>query len=324
MVSAAALARGNRKTLAYLECRDKGDDLTIQVFGADPEELTKAADLVQEVGFGRVDFNMGCPVRKVVGSGAGAALLSDLRRAGRCLAALRKSVHGFLSVKIRSGWDLGSVNCLAVGQLAADCGVDLITLHPRTRAQGYSGKANWSLVRDLAAMVPVPVVGNGDVTTAHEAVQRMRETQCAGVMIGRAALTRPWIFHDVGRLSRQRPLDPAPEPAEVGRDLAHQLADLVRWKGERRAVLEMRKFLAWGVKGMPGAVEFRRRTQVAADVASLAGEMERFFGLARTSVQEQLANRGLRHNGGGIRRGPLPGGPGVVRKVTRVGTAGLL
>ena len=277
MLSAAALARGNRKTLAYLGNEDERDDLTVQIFGNDPDELTEATDRVQEAGFRRVDFNMGCPVRKIVRSGAGAALLADLGRAERCLSALRRAVRGTLSIKIRSGWDASSENYLEVGRLATACGVDAIALHPRTRAQGYGGRADWSLVQALARGVPVPVVGNGDVASGEEAIERMHQTGCAGVMIGRAALIRPWIFREAELLFRRRAPYPPPSAAEVGRDLAAQLDDLARWKGERTAVLEMRKFVAWGSKGMPGAAEFRRRTQRAGDIGSLTEEIRRFF-----------------------------------------------
>lgn len=281
MVSAAALARGNRKTLAYLDAPDRGDDLAVQLFGADPRELAEAAEVVQEFGFHSVDLNMGCPVRKVVRSGAGAALLRDLERAERCLVALRKAVTGTLSVKIRSGWDAESVNFLATGRMAADCGADWVTLHPRTRAQGYSGAADWSQVETLARALSVPVVGNGDVGCAEQAVARLRRSGSSGVMIGRAALARPWIFREAQALWAGRVPDEPPTQAEIGQDLLRQMADLRRWKGERVAAFEMQKFLAWAARGVPGASEFRRKTQACACVGSLEMEIRRFFGVGR-------------------------------------------
>lgn len=278
MVSAAALARGNRRTLGYLGVPDPGPDLGVQLFGAVPDELAAAAELAQEAGFRHVDLNMGCPVRKVVRSGAGAALMTDLGRAGACLEALRRVVRATLSVKIRAGWAEGSINCLEAGRLAEAHGVDLITLHPRTRTQGYGGQADWSLVRALAAEVSVPVVGNGDVGSAEEALARLRQCGCAGVMIGRAALAAPWIFRQAELLARDCAAGPLPSPSEIGEDLCAQIDDLVQWKGARVAALEMRKFAAWGARGLPGAAEFRRNIQEAPDVVAVRRAVEAFFG----------------------------------------------
>lgn len=280
MVSAAALARGNRKTLAYLHPPDRGPDLVIQLFGAVPAELAHAAELAQEAGFSRIDLNMGCPVKKVVRSGAGAALLTDVGRAERCVRALRRVVRGELSVKIRAGWDARSVNCLEVGRLAEHCGVDRITFHGRTRAQGYGGRADWSLVEELASAVSVPVVGNGDVTTAAEAVLRLRRHGCAGVMMGRAAVARPGIFRAAWDLWRECPDPGLPSAAELGADLVTQLEDLAVLKGPRRAVLEMRKFVAWGAKGVPGAAAFRRAVQQETEPEPLRRRILEFFGSA--------------------------------------------
>ncbi len=279
MVSAAALARRNRRTLAYLQEPDRGEDLTVQLFGADPDELARGAELAQEAGFARVDFNMGCPVRKVVRSGAGAALLQDLARAERCLAALRRTVSGVLTVKIRAGWDGRSLNFLEAGRVAEGAGVDGVTLHARTRAQGYGGQANWGWVEDLVRAVAVPVVGNGDIATGEEAVSRLRRHGCAGVMVGRGALARPWLFRDAEARWAGGGQPPAPDPAEIGTDLLMQLADLVRWRGERGAVLEMRKFLAWGVRGLPGSTEFRRRVQAIPSRAEAEAAIRGFFGV---------------------------------------------
>ncbi len=277
MVSATALARGNRRTLSYLEPPDRGPDLAVQLFGANPDELAEAARRAQEMGFGHVDLNMGCPVRKVVRSGAGAALLRDPARAEQCLRALRAVVRGTLSVKIRSGWDATSRRPVALGRLAEACGVDRITLHPRTRAQGYGGEADWGEVAALAAAVSVPVVGNGDVADAAVAVARLRGSGCAGVMIGRAALGRPWVFREAEYLLAGRPLPASPTPAQIGEDLLRQTDDLVRFKGEPAAAAEMKKFAAWGARGLPGATAFRRRVHAAADLGRLQEEVRRFF-----------------------------------------------
>lgn len=292
MVSAAALARGNRKTRSYLAVPDAGEDLGVQLFGADPGELEAAAEMAQEAGFRHVDLNMGCPVRKVVRGGAGAALLREPVRAARCLAALRRAVGGTLSVKLRSGWDEGSINCAEMGRLAQDCGVDRITLHPRTRSQGYGGSSDWRLVKALAQAVSVPVVGNGDVGSGQDAVRRLAQCGCEGVMIGRAALGEPWIFREAGALWRgaEEPSPPAPE--EIGEDLLHQLDDLVCWKGARVAALEMRKFAAWGARGLTGASRFRRRLHETDGVEALRREVASYFATAERAETTPDGERG--------------------------------
>ena len=277
MVSAAALARGNRRTCGYLAVPDPGPDLEVQLFGANPTELAEAGAMAVDAGFFAVDFNAGCPVKKVVGGGAGAALLRNPEQLGRCLAALRSVVPGQLSVKIRAGWDAASINCTEVARIAEDAGVDRITLHPRTRSQGYSGLADWSLVEELVSRCRVPVVGNGDIDSAAVAVERLRTSGCAGVMVGRAALGQPWLFAQAAELWQGRPAGPSPEPRQIGEDLVAQLRDLVRWKGERIAVVEMRKFVAWGAKGFVGVAEFRRGTQHVTEADELEERVHRFF-----------------------------------------------
>lgn len=277
MVSAAALARRNRRTMEYLRPPDLGPDLGVQLFGAEPAELALAAAAAQGTGFSSVDFNMGCPVRKVVRSGAGAALLQDLGRAERCLRALRREVSGVLSVKIRLGWDAARVNVLDVGRLVADCGVDFVTVHGRTRAQGYGGRADWSAIEGLARELSVAVVGNGDIGSAAEAVGRLRDCGVAGVMIGRAALGSPWIFGQAERLLAGEPAGEAPDPASIGEDLLRQIDDLEEIKGGNVAIFESRKFVAWASRGMAGATEFRRRLQEIKDLAVLRGEVSCFF-----------------------------------------------
>jgi len=292
MVSAAALARGNRKTRSYLAVPDAGDDLGIQLFGADPEELVAAAEMAEDAGFQHVDLNMGCPVRKVVRGGAGAALLTDPARVSRCLEALRRAVRGTLSVKLRSGWDERSINCLEMGRVAEGCGVDRITLHPRTRAQGYGGTSDWRLVSALAEAVSVPVVGNGDVDSAEDAVRRLEECRCDGVMIGRAALGEPWIFREaLTRLAGSRP-DAPPAPPEIGADLVAQLDDVVRWKSARVAAFEMRKFAAWGARGLSGATRFRRRIHETSSAEELRREVASYFATAERVEMGNDSERG--------------------------------
>ncbi len=286
MVSAAAVARGNRRTLAYLDAPDRGPDLALQVFGSRPEDLAAAADRAAGAGFAHLDLNMGCPVRKVVRSGAGAALMNDSALARACLAALRREFPGLLSVKIRAGWDASRRNAPEIAALAEGEGVDLIVVHPRTRSQGYAGRADWTVVAAVAERVSVPVVGNGDIADARSAVDRLREAGCAAVMIGRGALGAPWVFGQAEALLRGDEPPLTPPSARIGQDLLDQFRDLVRWKGERVAVAEMRKFAAWAARGMPGATAFRRRIQGLPTRAEAEEEIRRFFQVETAGERE--------------------------------------
>ena len=257
----------------------------MQLFGAVPDELATAGAMAADAGFAAVDLNAGCPVKKVVRGGAGAALLKEPDRFARCVESLRRAVPGHLSVKIRAGWDAASVNCGEIARIAEDQGVDRITLHPRTRSQGYGGRADWSLVSDLAASCGVPVVGNGDIRDAEDAVRRLHDHGCAAVMIGRAALAIPCVFPQAEDRLAGRPESPAPAPESVGDQLVRQLRDLAEWKSERTAVVEMRKFVAWATKGYVGAAEFRRRAQTLPGAAELEEHIRVFFANARTAAR---------------------------------------
>lgn len=279
MISATALVRENKRTLSYLNVPDLGDDLAVQIFGAKADDLAGAAELAQEAGFTRIDFNMGCPARKIIRSGSGSALLANPALAEKCLTALRRSVKGFFSIKIRSGWDDASLNFLQIGRMAVDCGVDSLTLHPRTRAQGFSGRANWLHVEELARNLSIPVVGNGDVDTPETAVSRLQSSGCAGVMIGRGALAKPWIFDIAEKILQGCDSSEIPHKPAIGKDLLLQMSDLIRWKSSRAAVLEMRKFLIWASKGMEGAADLRRRLIDANNLEAMETEIKNFFEL---------------------------------------------
>jgi nifR3 family TIM-barrel protein len=286
MVSAAALARENRRTLGYLQVPDLGPDLAVQLFGADPNELAEAARKAEDAGFQHVNLNMGCPVRKVVRSGAGSALMADPLRAEQCVRRMRSAVSGTLSVKLRAGWDSARVNCCDIARMAAEHGADLLILHPRTRAQGFSGKADWELVKHVVEAVAVPVIGNGDVESAGEAVERLRNCGCAGVMIGRAALARPWIFREAEVIIAGGGEPPPVGPLWIGDDLLLQTDHLVSCKGSRAALLEMRKFAGWAVRGMTGGADFRRRVQTCTDLDELKEVILSFFQRAQDLISE--------------------------------------
>lgn len=278
MVSAAAVVRNHRATHGMLHPPDFSPDLVLQIFGSKPDELSECARVARDIGWARLDLNFGCPVKKVVRTGAGAALSRTPLLAAALVCAVRRAFSGVLTVKFRLGWSEEEVNFLEMGRIFCEEGADGVILHGRTRAQGYSGEADWGAISKLAASLPIPVAGNGDVRSGEEALSRLRESGVAAVMIGRAALGNPALFGEAEALREGTPPPHHPTPAQVAEELSVQFLRLAELKGERVAVAEMKKFLAWADKGRVGAPERRARivrAKVAGDIrteiAILAG-----------------------------------------------------
>ena len=257
MISAKGLLLGNPRTRAFLNRLPGEGPAGAQLFGPHPGEIAEAALHVEEAGFALVDVNMGCPVRKVVGMGAGAALLRDVPRAARVVAEIRKRVRIPVTAKIRAGWSPAERNAVEVARALEDAGVHAVILHPRTRDQGYGGRADWDLIGEVKAALSVPVVGNGDVTDAAAAVRMRDLTGCDGVMIGRAALGCPWIFREAAAALAGAPLPPPPTPRERYALFLRHLRGLRAESGPHRAVARMRRMAAWYLRGQRGAAAAR-------------------------------------------------------------------
>jgi hypothetical protein len=205
-----------------------------------------------------LDINMGCPVKKVIRSGAGSALMSDPRRAGAIMGALRKTTSLPLSIKIRSGWDQEHRNFIEIGKIAEQEGVDAIILHPRTRSQGFGGKANWEDITSLKESLSIPVVGSGDIYTPEDGVNMLTRTGCDGVMIGRGGYGNPWLIRNILALQHGE-AQYTPSREELGATALEHLRLQCLEMAAARAVLEMRKHLCWYARGLDGASEFRRQ-----------------------------------------------------------------
>lgn len=249
MISAEGLIRDNRKTLGLLHFTPDEHPIAIQLFGRSPDSLSEACKIVEDTGADMVDINLGCPARKIVSKCGGAALLKDVSLTADLLSAAVRAVNIPVSLKFRSGWDSESTNFLEVGKLAEECGISMLTLHPRTRASGYSGRADWSKIADLKAAVSIPVVGNGDIRTPQDAIDMIDQTGCDMVMIGRAAMGAPWIFRRVDSVLRGL-ADPGEPSLQEKIDTCLRFARLlIDEYGEKRACLKMRKYLAWYSRG---------------------------------------------------------------------------
>ena len=258
LVSANGIEYMGQKTLDLLKFHEEERIVGLQIFGEDTERLCKASQYVERLGADFVDLNLGCPVPKVTKNGAGSAMCRDPISLGKTLEAMVKSVKIPVTIKIRTGWDSESRNAEQVVRVAADAGVSWVAIHGRTRAQGYSGKADWDFIAEVKAKSPIPIIGNGDVMTAESAVERLKKYGIDAVMIGRAALRNPFIFEQAAALWRGQSY-----PTLTSERYIELLLDQKRLLDEtyppRSAMLHSRKFLAWYSAGFPGSSEFRRK-----------------------------------------------------------------
>ncbi|MBQ9182078.1 MAG: tRNA dihydrouridine synthase DusB [Bacilli bacterium] len=254
LISAEAIVRQNNKTLEMLKGIETVNiPVGVQIFGSNPDTLSKAAkkitDLYKNV---FIDINMGCPVPKVaIKSSAGSALLKDVNKIQTIVSSVVKSVNVPVTVKIRSGWDSEHINALEVAKTIEKAGASAITIHPRTRAQGYSGKANWDIIKDVKEAVNIPVIGNGDIKSCYDALDLINKTKCDAVMIGRASLGNPWIFKECIDF-----IDKKIEPKEITTDeklnmILKHFNYLLTYKNEHLALLEIRTHAAHYLKGLP-------------------------------------------------------------------------
>jgi tRNA-dihydrouridine synthase B len=260
MISSNGLVYGSGKTIALLDSIPEEKPLSAQIFGADPRILADAARIVQDSGADIVDINFGCSVKKILKSNAGVALMKDLPLTGRILDTVRKAISIPLTIKIRSGWEPSGKQAIEIARLAEACGVDAIAVHPRTATQGFQGKADWSIITAIKRVLAIPVIGNGDVTTAEDALRMLDETGCDGVMVGRAAMGNPMLFDQILAAAQGRP-EAAPADRHRIDMMMDYLQDSVRYLGERTACRMMRSRLCWFVKGMRNAVQFRSATR---------------------------------------------------------------
>ncbi len=256
MISANGLVRSNGKTLKMLRSHEDEKPLSVQIFGADPAVMAEAARIVESAGADIVDINFGCSVRKVVKTGAGAALMNTPRLAESILKAVKENIRAPLTIKIRSGWDASGEQALEIARIAESCGVDAIAAHPRTAKQGFGGKADRSLVKRLKETVSIPVVGNGDILTWRDAVEMIEQTGCDAVMVGRAAIGDPFVFTQIAAALN------GTTPPEIDLDrrfaiIRKYLKDSVEYIGEKYGMRFMRSRLAWFVKGFPHSAKFR-------------------------------------------------------------------
>ena len=259
MVSAKAIVYKNRNTFALMKTAPDEHPCAVQLFGSDPEALSEAVKMIEERPFDIIDFNMGCPVPKVVRNKEGSALMTDTRAAYLAISALVNSTKKPVTVKIRAGFDSEHINAVKIAKLAQDCGVSMIAVHGRTREQYYSGKADLNIIREVKKAVSVPVFGNGDVTDGPSAERMLNETGCDGILIGRGAMGNPWVFEQIKYYLQTGKMPVPPSTEEVFDMIITHAKMLCEENGEAMGIRQMRTHAACYVKGFRCAAKIRQK-----------------------------------------------------------------
>lgn len=289
LVSANGIEYQSERTMKLMSFDETQRPIGIQLFGEDPDILARAAQVAERMGCDFVDLNFGCPVPKVVKKGAGSGMLRDLELLARVLKTVKNAVKIPVTIKIRTGWDANSRNAHDVCHIAHNEGIAWVAIHGRTRAQGYSGLADWNFIADIKAKAQIPILGNGDILTPRQAVNKLKESGCDGVLIGRGCLKNPHIFMDALSLWKGEPLDTA-----ANRDFASLFLDLqeaiVAHCDEHITGIQLRKFAAWFSTGYPGASQFRKNLFQSKSNDEVVGLSLDFFKNIETVEQEDTSH----------------------------------
>ncbi len=259
LASAKGISLGDTKSASYLYVSQTERPYGSQLFGCDPEVMAKAAKEAEKFSPDFIDINMGCPAPKVaVSSGGGSALMKDIDLAARIVEAVKKAVDVPVTVKMRAGWDETCKNAVELAKLVESAGADAITVHGRTRAQMYAPPVDFDIIKQVKNAVNIPVIGNGDITSPQTAAKMYEYTGCDFVMVGRGAMGTPWIFSEINAYLTDGTVLPEPPLSKKMLIMLDQIGRMKEYKGERTAMMEARKHVAWYMKGLKGAAELRR------------------------------------------------------------------
>ena len=269
MVSAKGILYDNKNTTELLEIDPKERPVAVQLFGSDPEILGAMAKKIEQYPIDIIDVNMGCPAPKIVKNGEGSCLMKTPELVGKIVKSLVESQSKPVTIKFRKGFDDDHINAVEIAKIAEANGASAVAVHGRTREQYYSGKADWDIIKQVKAAVNIPVIGNGDVFTPQDAKNLFEHTGCDAIMVGRGAQGNPWIFKRILHYLETGELLPEPTAEEkVEKALRHSQM-LIDYKGEYIGVREMRKHMAWYMKGLPGAAELRGKLNHAENMEQL-------------------------------------------------------
>jgi len=259
MVSAKGLFYKDKKTDTLMKLDEAEKPAAIQIFGSDPDIISKIIPDVEKAGPCLIDINMGCPTPKIVNNGDGSALMKNPKLVGKIVKAAVKASSIPVTVKIRKGWDDKSINAVEIAKIAEENGAAAITVHPRTREQFYSGYADWEIIKNVVDSVSIPVIGNGDIFCAEDAKKMLDTTKCSGVMIARGAQGNPFIFLQINELMTLGEVRYFPTASEKIECAITLLEELIAEKGEFRGVKEARKHIAWFIKGLHSSTELKNK-----------------------------------------------------------------